>query len=181
MNPCRNRQQGMILLTALVMLLIVTVVGVWTLRGSLLEERMARNVQDNLLAFQAAEAALIEAEAYLDSIVTLGDFSDAGSNGLWTASAAGSAERWVGVNWDASGNALPYAVAQTGLAGLAEEPKYIIEVMTEVISESNTLNLDNIGGQAQASDLRVFKITARGVGGTTHTQVMLQSTYGREL
>lgn len=181
MNQVQSRQRGMILLISLVMLLIVTMVGVWTMRGSLLEERMARNVQDNLLALQATEAALVEAETYLDGVVTLGGFSDTGAAGLWTESAAGDPERWVGINWSAAEEPLTYVIASPGISGLAEQPKYMIEVMTQVISESNTLNLNNLGGQASASDIRVFKITARGVGGTSNTAVMLQSTYGRDI
>lgn len=54
-----NRQQkGAVLLVALVMLLLLTIIGVTSMRGTSLQENMANNLKERQLAFQAAEAAL---------------------------------------------------------------------------------------------------------------------------
>ncbi|MEW5886443.1 MAG: PilX N-terminal domain-containing pilus assembly protein [Pseudomonadota bacterium] len=66
MNTLRHRphtQSGMVLLMALVMLLLVTLLGVTSVRMLTVEERMAANSFDRNLAFQAAETALREGEA----------------------------------------------------------------------------------------------------------------------
>ena len=56
-------ERGVVLLVALVMLLLVTVLGLASVRMLTLEERMAANSFDRNLAFQAAETALREGEA----------------------------------------------------------------------------------------------------------------------
>jgi len=59
-------ERGVVLLVALVMLLLVTVLGLASVRMLTLEERMAANSFDRNLAFQAAETALREGEAQAD-------------------------------------------------------------------------------------------------------------------
>lgn len=64
-NPTRvpRRQSGAALMVVLILLLVMTLLGLASLRGTLMEERMSANLLDRSLAFQAAEAALREAEA----------------------------------------------------------------------------------------------------------------------
>lgn len=54
---------GAVLLVSLVMLLLLTLVGLAGMRMVQLEERMAGNLRDRQMAFQAAEAALRAGEA----------------------------------------------------------------------------------------------------------------------
>jgi type IV pilus assembly protein PilX len=57
-----NRQRGATLLVTLLFLIILTMLGISAMSGSTTEERMARNSRDYNVAFQAAEAALRDAE-----------------------------------------------------------------------------------------------------------------------
>lgn len=57
-----NRQQGFVLVTALVFLIVLSTLGVMALRGSLFEERMAANDRDRAIAREYAEMALRDAE-----------------------------------------------------------------------------------------------------------------------
>jgi type IV pilus assembly protein PilX len=63
---CRMRiqsgQQGVALLMAMLFLVIITLIGIASMTGTTLEERMARNYRETNIAFQAAEAALRDAE-----------------------------------------------------------------------------------------------------------------------
>ncbi len=54
-------QQGVALVLALVFLLLLTLIGITALGTSSLEEKMANNVKDKNLAFQAAESATLMA------------------------------------------------------------------------------------------------------------------------
>ncbi len=56
-------QSGVALVVSLLLLLIVTLIGVSGMQTTVLEEKMAGNFKDKNIAFQAAEAALREAEA----------------------------------------------------------------------------------------------------------------------
>ncbi len=53
-----QRQQGAALFTALILLVLMTLLGVSTMTTSSLEERMAANSQENIRAFQAASTGL---------------------------------------------------------------------------------------------------------------------------
>ena len=46
------------LMMVLILLLVVTLIGLASLRGTLMEEHMSSSVRDRGLAFQAAEAAV---------------------------------------------------------------------------------------------------------------------------
>lgn len=60
-----GRQRGVALLVVLILLLVMTLLGLASLRGSLMEERMSAGLYDRSLAFQASEAALREAETLI--------------------------------------------------------------------------------------------------------------------
>jgi type IV pilus assembly protein PilX len=63
--PGRARERGAILFLSLALLLVMTVLILASVRGTALQERMAANLYDRSLAFQAAEAALREAERWV--------------------------------------------------------------------------------------------------------------------
>ncbi len=63
--PHLTHQSGVVLVISLIMLLALTLIGVTSSSVTGLEEKMAANNKDKNLAFQAAEAALRDAEASL--------------------------------------------------------------------------------------------------------------------
>lgn len=78
-----GKQDGIALIVVLILLLVMTLLGLASLRGALLEERMSANLYDRSLSFQAAEAALREAEVLLRNPATRAAFPAAGcTNGL---------------------------------------------------------------------------------------------------
>lgn len=54
-------QKGVALAMALVVLVILTILGISAMKSSSLELKMAAGIQDNTVAFQAAESGLVEA------------------------------------------------------------------------------------------------------------------------
>lgn len=60
-----KNQGGAILIVALIMLLLLTVIGLSSIRGTTLQERMAGNSRDESLAFQASETAMRQAESVI--------------------------------------------------------------------------------------------------------------------
>ena len=72
----RRRQSGVTLIVTLVMLVLITLVGVSSIRNSTMDERMAGNSRDRDKALQAAEAAVrnclgkILAETYTGTPLT---------------------------------------------------------------------------------------------------------------
>ncbi len=57
------KQRGATLLVALVMLIVMTLLGLASIRSTSMQEKMGANLYDRSLAFQAVESALREAES----------------------------------------------------------------------------------------------------------------------
>ena len=61
-NPAAFRQRGFVLVTAMVLLMVLAVFGIFAMRGTLFTERISANDRDRLLARENAELALRDAE-----------------------------------------------------------------------------------------------------------------------
>lgn len=169
MNRDKHKQRGAALFVALIILLVLTLIGVTSMSGSTLQERMAGNMRDVNLAFQAAEAALRDGETLLNQAV-LPDFN--GSNGLYKAPAPPAEPVWKTINWN-DGTAVR-AYGGDPLAGLAAQPVYIIEELPPVPPAGGTLAADEPLGE-----LSMYRVTARAVGGSGNAVVILQTIYQR--
>jgi type IV pilus assembly protein PilX len=172
----RHRENGVVLFISLVMLLIITVLGLSSVQSTSMQERMARNARDTNLAFQSAESAIKDAEAYVETLTALDGFPD-NNNGLYLEANYGDASNWTTVNWDAGPGYRDADV--TNIVGVATQPKYIVEFVKTVVSDVDRLNLDNIGQDTGSGQSHVFRITVFGTGGTDSARVMIQSTYGK--
>ncbi|MFP4315018.1 MAG: PilX N-terminal domain-containing pilus assembly protein [Desulfovibrionales bacterium] len=159
-----GKENGSALVIAIVFLLILTVLGLVGMKGAVLEERMTGNTRDRELGFRAAEAALREAEEFLQQPV-LPPFNDPGE-GLYGMDGTLLST----LNWD---NADSKAY-QGSLEGVSQVPRYVIEELPAVSSGGDLLFPDE-----PLPDDRFFRISARGIGGSQTAVVILQSTYRR--
>ena len=169
-----RQQSGVALFISLVLLLVLTIIGVSSVQTTSLEVRMSRNEHDTLLAFQAAESALRDAEANLLGITATTSFNNTG--GLYEVADMGDPENWDSGGVWGGGNSV---VGET-LDGTVEPPRYIIEYVGPVLRDENAYQQEDPYSAAATIDrVEMFRITARGVGGTPNAQVLLQSTFGR--
>ena len=168
-------QKGIALFISLVLLLVLTIIGVSAVQSTSLEERMARNAHDSVLAFQAAEMALRQAEEWLiDNSPETTDFTDGGQGGLWTVAPFGVAPRWSGANvWD-GGSSVQVAVA---VDNVDSQPRYLIEFLATIDQTANQYEV-GVGYPILNETINVFRVTARGVGGSDTAQVVLQTSFG---
>jgi type IV pilus assembly protein PilX len=152
----RNRQTGAALIVSLVMLLLLTIVGVSSVRMTSMQERMAGNLQFRTTAFEWAEEAARFGE---DEALDFGDgatFND--SNGLYETNASG-VPRWRDSDTDWRTDA-------------ELEGEYILEQIGEVPRDpSCQLNA------ASTCFPMLYRITARAEVPNTGAGVMVQSTY----
>lgn len=161
------RQDGSVLLVSLIMLLLLTLVAVAGMQGSILQERMTGNLRDRGLAFQAAEAALREAEAFIRANPTPATIYN-NKNGLYQINHA-QTPGWTTRNTTAGNGARIYS---GNFQDVAAQPQYFIE-------EISTVQPSGIETEAGRAVLPppFFRITALGVGGSASTQVVLTSVY----
>jgi type IV pilus assembly protein PilX len=91
----RSKQNGVALFISLVLLLVLTIIGISSVQTTSLEVRMTRNEHDSMLAFQAAESALRDAEAQLEGVTSLANFTDTGDNGRYNVADLGDPEHYL--------------------------------------------------------------------------------------
>jgi type IV pilus assembly protein PilX len=171
-----KNQRGVALFISLVLLLVLTIIGVSAVQTTSMEERMARNTHDSVLAFEAAEVALRTGETFLrNNVNSTALFPAGGNNGLWKASDYAQTERWDQANIWTGANSV--VVPGNVITGVAEQPRYIIEWVASVQRTDNPYQQGS-SYSALFDRIEIFRITARGVGGTTNARVLLQSTFG---
>ena len=111
-------QRGTTLIITLVMLVLVTLVGVSSIRTSTMDEKMAGNSRDRDKALQAAEAAVVKCLEPLKNETYAGV--------PLTPAAAAATPNWeVAANW-ANANSTPVVVDATGLAA---QPRCMYEAL----------------------------------------------------
>ncbi len=174
-----NGQQGVALVLALVFLLLLTIIGISALSTTSLEEKMANNVKDRNLAFQAAESALSLGENWIYNQVGKPYFPN-NSAGLYTPE-TDATPAWDDVNWSGSSVVTypntPTASGSGTLGKVNTQPKYIIEDMGETQESGGSLTMET---RYRSKGTTILRITARGTGGTDAAVVILQSTYARD-
>ncbi len=175
-----RRPQGFSLVMVLIFLVLLTILGITAMQTSTLEERMAGNLRDENLAFQAAESALREAEDFLSG-VTLPSFGavTATTPGLYNTvtnpwGGRDNPQGWSG--WAQAPTSNVYRVYSGTLDRVATPPRYVIEQLPPVpVDPESSVKLGTgVGNFAQ-----VFRITARGTGGSNNAVVVLETTFWR--
>lgn len=163
-------QAGATLIVGLIMVLVMTVIGLSAIRGSGLQEQMAGNMRDKQLAFQAAEAALREAESNLDAppaAVPIGNQTgfveslDASSSVFWQ-----DFSNWQGL----------VATYSENIDHTKNRPQYLVEAIDFYSSGTDGSSVDLANLLSRGMERR-YRVTARAVGGTTDAVVILQSNY----
>ncbi|MDW3095891.1 MAG: PilX N-terminal domain-containing pilus assembly protein [Gammaproteobacteria bacterium] len=166
------------LVVGLIMLTVMTLLAVSSMQSSGLQELMSNNMKDKMTAFEAAESAIRSAEAFLDSegAVNLSAFDDNDSDGLL---ANLFDEAWNEPSIDWTGNNSDAVIVDV-MGGVTSKPRYIIQYIGPVVPDSDReLNVDNsYNAGATDSMVEMFKITARGTGGSDSTVVVLEAMYG---
>ena len=168
LNSITRRQNGSALIVGVIFLLVMTMLGLTAMQTTTLEERMAGNMRDRGLAFQAAEMALRAGDAdALTSPTGYGAFDYLGNP---------APDETTDANWQSAPNLRPWNPGLTGRASaspafpnLDEEPKYWIEKRPNR-TEGGSLE----GGVAPP--IEVYDITARSTGASGTATVILRST-----
>jgi type IV pilus assembly protein PilX len=169
-----RRETGVALIVALILVVIMSLIGLTGVRMIFQEEKMAAYSYDRTLTFQAAEAALREAESNIDQVkpVPLAGVCENFSSGIFSVRAcpppvAGAATpRWL----DAAFNGWADSNA-VGAGTLGITPRYLVEYL----GASFPCDLD----PAAPPVCRRYRITAR-AGGNGRAEVMVQSLYASD-
>lgn len=165
----------------LIMLLVITMIGLTAMQTTTQQERMAGNLRDRNIAFQASEAALRRGEeALMNRCIDIfegdGDFdveSNSDAERAFVLQAATLA--WTDANshrFDDFNEICNAAGEHTSLVQSADTPRYFVERQPAVAGPSLEAGV--------AKTIEAFKVTSRGVGGSDAAVVVLQSSLKRD-
>ena len=189
-------ERGVSLIIVMIVLTVVSLLGVAGIQISTLSERGARNDRDQQIAWQSAEAALLDAEfdmfettvstrsatfvngdttAFIDGCATSGN-----SKGLCTLVSAGK-PAWLTVDFNAVGGAASTTgfgdftgrTFNAGSQGIqpAKAPRYVIEPIRDRAGGSDSRNLST------ATPKYVYRVTAMGFGPRPDIQAAVQMIF----
>ncbi len=161
-RPNQHRQSGSALIVSLVMLLLLSLIGVAGMQSTILQDRMTGNLQDHELAFQAAEAALREAE---NTLRTNAPDHFPNSNGLYRVGADNRPD-WPADIEDTGGGIITYG---DNIDRTSTRPVYFIEQIDSIVPPGTDLS--------SFVEPVYYRITARGHGGSADSVAIITSVF----
>ncbi|HQS30703.1 MAG: hypothetical protein B7X59_05215 [Polaromonas sp. 39-63-203] len=182
----RRSQHGASLIMVMLILIVVSLLGVGSAQIALMSERSARNDRDQQVAWQAAEAALNDADLDLFSAVgtrkalfdgknqspfVAGCGTSGNTVGLCALNLTGK-PAWLRANFEGAGAGttgfgdFTGRTFKAGVTGIqpVQVPRYVIELVP-----------DPVGDKSDPSFL--YRVTAMGFGPRADIQAVLQMLY----
>jgi len=200
---CRLPQRGFSLIVVLLILVVATVLGVGAAQVSLVNERSARNDRDTEVAFQAAEAALVDAETDVlgpnddarqrlclfnrqDVTAFVEGCGGAGTQqGLCAPAEPGADPAWMAADLSAENGrsvALGTFTGRTYFSGDAATgtragalPAHAPRYIVEAIRSRGGWQANALQSASAQDASYLFRVTAIGYGMRDETQVVLQT------
>jgi type IV pilus assembly protein PilX len=165
-------EKGVILITGLILLLIVTLIGITSMQSVILSEKMTSNMRDTSIAFQATESALSDGERWIKSQAAKPDAVKSCSASpcpVWQDSTLSNIYKNSPSWW--KNNARSYS---TSIYGIHTQPYFIIQEYGFVPYE---LSPD---ARAKGAGYHYYRVTARGTGEVDTTKTMIESIYATQ-
>lgn len=166
-----SKQRGVALAVALILLIVVTLVGLFAIRGTIMQQKLASNLYDRQLAFQSAEAAMRVAAARITT-----NPSDIARN-CSSGGVACQANPFNDPNLASSKIVTVTTGTGTGQyaasALIGNQPQYVIENMGNWYDPNSdtgfnqSANSHQYGAQGTSTTAVYYRITARSANPTT--------------
>ena len=204
MNLAPMSQRGLSLIVVMLILIVVSVLGVGGIQISMMGERSTRNERDMQVAWQGAEAGLIDAEFDIEGLpaastnkrnsifkrgdVDLAKFIDNCGDSGQSIGLCGLKETgkpaWLTVDFTATGTGTKAGELGTytgrdfpsGVKGIqpAKPPRYVIEPILDRYGVKSYRTTDPTAGSGPSY---VYRVTSMGFGPNGETQGVLQMIY----
>lgn len=181
-NPGRNAR-GMVLITTILLLVVVTLLALAMLRGVGLETRIAGNVMDKQRALQAATSSETYAEQWLVTNVSTNSLTVCSSTTFTTTSSPEICSNTLATSTDA----LSAAVVPWNIGGAAIGYDYNpVSGSGNLFNTSGgansyagipTVYIADLGTDATYANAVDYQVDAWSYGGGTGTVAVVESTY----
>ena len=166
-------QKGAALIVSLMLLVVMTILAVSAVTTTTMQEKMAGNIRNKHISFQAAEAALRAGENKAQDVSPDTVFSSTGTLGYYSVSLPGDTSpdypiwTWEGtpaINWQTISTS----------TGAVQSPEYIIE---DYGTDYRDADCALIVPLPAGCELPIYRVSARGWGLNINAYTLLQSTY----
>lgn len=184
-NPYRisiPTQTGAVLLVSLIMLVLLTIIGVVAVNTSILETKMAKNLQEEVVAFNRAESALRDGEAFIESTIldpnqnpfpfstTTGAY-DTALDDITPDPISLSDIDWEMIDPDNDHDPIQYSETDGTVIG-----RYIIEYLGTFDREGESASASQ-NPPVSGSKVYLFRVTAKGLANASGTEKIVRSVY----
>jgi type IV pilus assembly protein PilX len=161
-------ERGATLFVALMFMLILTIFGVTAVTTSTLQEKMAANLKDQQMAFQNAETALREAEAWLSTLtepppVITGPLG--GSDAVWPQMAQDLTGPGIDLGWWST----------NGYAAIPDPNSRGAYFIIEERGQTPITNVHGVG--PDRTTIFYYRVSAYGAGVTALSSSVTQTTF----
>jgi len=163
-------QRGAALITALLLLVVLTILGISVMQMSRVQEKMAGNTRDINVGFETAEGALRSAEALIrvqpDRPLTCIEASCP-----FRSTDLGDVANQDSAWWDTNGQEFADGIGSP-MTGVAKNPRYVIEqivVLPDVLDDTDP-----------GASRTFYRVTARSTGASGLSNTIVQSTFARK-
>lgn len=183
-NILAMKQQGAVLITALVFMGILTMIGISVMRSNTLDVKIHNAMMDRLNSFQCAEAALRQGELFIKNSAvqpseTVSGVPSQAQSQVWGIYASDindlvsqDSSWWASNGWQ--DNSL--IDASSGQVGCTDASTFIVQSLGGVSDGSGNREF-----KAKVEDLMSgYRISSRSDGMTGKAVTILQSTYIRQ-
>ena len=187
-----KHQQGAALAVGLILLLVITLMGYVSMKGTMLQEKMAAGLHNRSLAMAGANSAVRDGESFLFNLIDstnsvnvggtpngdfFGIYSQLSDPSDHTSAVNPNVELFKQRNWN-SANGTVHGndfTTSTYNGALSQQPQYLIE---EVIFGERSKDTNAIRpGAGGSSKPRVFLVTGKSPSGDGRTIALVQSMF----
>jgi len=155
----QSRQQGYVLLTTLILMIMLTMLALTQVSLNTTQTRVTTNVTDTEITFEKTEGAVNEAINSINNGTYISASFLNNSNGLYLYN-QNSSPLWKSVNWSSG------AVINSFQGKAGSQASYLIEKLPSVCQP----------GQNCKIPTNIYRITGRGLGANGNSSVVIQTT-----
>lgn len=170
--PVPRRERGVVLITALIFLIVLTLVAVTTVQNVNLQEQMTSSVRQGSIALEIAEHGLRDAEDFIMSLPNSGAFFAYGE-GTYDRNEA--PRPWT-VDWESSH--VRHGPDVT-IGGVVYGTRYFVEYMGRMSEQESTGEIVTGGSLDTVGQNIGYRVVARGLGNDKITERVVETYVAR--
>ena len=174
-GSAKGRQRGIVLVSAMIILVVLTLLAISSFRSFGLQERIAGNTRDKQMAFQVAQETLQYGEWWLTKNGATPDSTCPAGLNTTTISICSTTVTY------ATFSSVPWGGTGTSAIGFSVNPAppngFSTSGGTNTYAITPRLYIFDLGGSPIAPGVNLYQVTAMAEGGKANSVAVVQSIY----